>query len=285
MTTPLLVSTDWLAAHLNDPNIRVVDVRWYLLEKDKVGREEYLRGHIPGAIFLDVDADLASPVGQGPGRHPLPRLDAFAETMARAGVGADTHVIAYDDKGGAVAARLWWLLRYAGHDRVSLLDGGITPWMAESRPLQTEVPTFQRASFVAQPHPDWRVGFQTVDALRNDPKALLLDVRLPERYAGKFEPLDPRAGHVPGAKSAPLAGNLRSVDDLRFLDPAALRERFNQLGANDAERIVVYCGSGVNACQTIFALQLAGIDGALLYEGSWSDWSRTPGAPIAVGKE
>ena len=284
MATPL-VSTDWLAAHLNDANMRIVDVRWYLLEKDKNGREEYLRGHIPGAIFLDIDADLASPFGQGPGRHPLPKPDAFAEVASHAGIGADTHVIAYDDRGGATAARLWWLLRYYGHARVSLLDGGIVSWIAEHRPLQTDVPPPPpRAQFVAQPHPEMRVDFKTVDALRKDSRALVLDVRLPERYEGKVEPIDPKAGHVPGAKNAPIGGNLRAPDDSRFLDPAALRERYAALGADKAERVVAYCGSGVNACQAIFAMQLAGID-ALLYEGSWSDWSRTPGAPVAVGKE
>jgi thiosulfate/3-mercaptopyruvate sulfurtransferase len=284
MGIPLLVSTDWLAARLNDADIRIADVRWYLFEKDKHGREEYLRGHLPGAIFLDVDADLAAPFGQGPGRHPLPPPDAFAETMSRAGVGAETHVIAYDDRGGATAARLWWLLRYYGHDNVSLLDGGIVRWIAEGRPLQTDVPHPPRTTFVARPRPAMRVDFKTVDALRRDPRALVLDVRLPERYEGIVEPIDPIAGHVPGAKNAPLAGNLCAADDPRFLDSAALRERYAALGADHAERVVAYCGSGVNACQAIFALQLAGID-ALLYEGSWSDWSRTPGAPVAVGKE
>lgn len=283
MTVPLLVSTDWLATRLSDSNVRVVDVRWYLLEKDKNGRSEYLRGHIPGAIFLDIDTDLASPRGQGPGRHPLPRAEAFAEAMARAGIGADTHVVAYDDRGGLTAARLWWLLRYFGHDNVSLLDGGITRWMAEGRPLEIQVPSVPRASFVARLHPERVADRRVVDALRQNPRALVLDVRAAERYEGKVEPIDPRAGHVPGAKSAPAAGNLRAPDDPRFLDLAALREHFDQLGADKAERVVAYCGSGINACQAIFAMQLAGIENALLYEGSWSDWSSDPNAPVAVG--
>ncbi len=282
MTTSPLVSTDWLAAHLNDSNLRVADVRWYLLDKDKNGRDEYLRGHIPGAVFLDIDTDLASPRGQGPGRHPLPRPGAFAEVASWAGIGADTHVVAYDDCGGATAARLWWLLRYFGHENISLLDGGIVRWIAKGCSLQTEVPTVARAAFVAQPHSERVVDRTVVDVLRKDAKSLVLDVRAPERYEGKVEPIDPRAGHMPGAKSAPLAGNLLSADDPRFLDSAALRERYNALGADKAERVVAYCGSGINTCQAIFAMRLAGID-ALLYEGSWSDWSSDPDAPLAVG--
>lgn len=283
MTVPQLISTDWLAARVNDSSIRIVDARWYLFDKDKTGRDEYSRRHIPGAIFLDVDADLSSPRGQGPGRHPLPRADAFAETMARAGISAGIYVIAYDDRGGATAARLWWLLRYFGHDQVSLLDGGIAQWIAENRTLQTEVPVFPRATFVPHPRPEMVVDRQVINAMRNDPRALILDVRVPERYAGTIEPIDPRAGHIPGATNAPIGGNLRDANDPRLLDPAALRARFESLGAGKAERIVSYCGSGVNACQNVFALTLAGFDNALLYEGSWSDWSSDPNAPLAVG--
>lgn len=284
MSISPLVSTEWLAAHLNDTHIRIADVRWYLL-KPKQGREEYLRGHIPGAVFFDLDRDLSSPPGTGPGRHPLPSPDAFADVASRAGIGADIHVIAYDDAGGSTAARLWWLLRYFGHDAVSLLDGGIRLWIAEGRPLQTEIPNVPRANFVARTHPQWVVDQKTVDALRNNPKALLLDTRAPERYEGKVEPIDARPGHIPGAKSAPWAGNLHAPDDARFAEPSVLRELFENLGANRAERIVAYCGSGVNACQNILALELAGFKNALLYEGSWSDWSRNPDLPAALGKE
>ncbi len=279
-----LVSTEWLAAHLNDTRIRIADVRWYLLKPEQ-GRAEYLRGHIPGAVLLDIDSDLSSPPGTGPGRHPLPGPDAFAEVASRAGIGANIHVIAYDDAGGSTAARLWWLLRYFGHDQVSLLDGGITRWVAEGRPRQTEIPKVPRANFVARPHREWVVDQKTVDALRNNPKALLLDTRAPERYEGKVEPIDARPGHIPGAKSAPWAGNLRAPDDPRFAEPSVLRERFENLGAKRAERIVAYCGSGVNACQNILALDLAGFTNVLLYEGSWSDWSRNPNLPAALGKE
>ncbi len=280
MTIPLLVSTDWLAAHLGDPHVRVADVRWYLLDPTTTGCNEYLRGHIPGAVFFDVDTDLASPPLQGPGRHPLPTPERFAQAASRAGIAPEVHVIAYDDRGGASAARLWWLLRYFGHDAVSLLDGGITQWIVEGRSLQTEIPRVDRAIFTPRPRPEMFVDKARVNARRGDPATLILDVRVPERYAGIVEPLDPQAGHIPGAKNAPLAGNLRGADDMRFRTPAELRARFEQLGARDVARIVVYCGSGINACQTILALQLAGFDNALLYDGSWSDWSRDPDLPV-----
>ncbi len=281
--TPL-VSTEWLAARLNDPGIRIADVRWYLLKPDQ-GREEYQQGHIPGAIYFHIDHDLAMPSYQGPGRHPLPTAEKFAEVASRAGIGRDTHVVAYDSTGGSVAARLWWLLRYFGHENVSLVDGGITQWIAEGRPLQKEIPGFPRANFTAKPHRDWVVDQAAVNVLRNSPGTLLLDARIAERYEGKTEPIDARPGHIPGAKHAPMAGNLRAPDDPRFLNPAQLRARFDQLGANQAEKIIAYCGSGVNACQNIFALDLAGYKNVLLYEGSWSDWSRNPKLPAAVGKD
>ena len=281
----LLVSTDWLADHLNDADIRVADVRWYLFERDKTGREEYLRGHIPGAVYLDVDTDLSSRFLGGPGRHPLPRADLFAAAMARAGIGAATHVIAYDDRGGATAARLWWLLRYFGHDKVALLDGGIAQWIAEGRPLETRIPQIPASSFVARPQPEMVANKDAVNDLRRDPRALVLDVRVPERYRGEIEPIDPRAGHVPGARNAPIGENLQSASDLRFRSPEELRARFENLGARQVECIVAYCGSGVNACQSVFALHLAGFTNALLYEGSWSDWSRDASLPLAVKDE
>lgn len=285
MTFPSLVSTEWLAAHSNDPNVRIADVRWYLLDKTKDGREEYLRGHVPAAVFIDLNDALAAPFGQGPGRHPLPTAPVFAEAASRAGIGTETFVIAYDDSGGASAARLWWLLRYFGHDSVALLDGGIVRWIAEGRPLETGTPSVPRAEFSPRPRTGRVVDQETVNALRNDPHALIMDVRAAERYRGEIEPIDPRAGHIPGAKNAPYPGNLRSTDDPRFLAPEQLRARFEGLGAGTAERIVSYCGSGINACQNVFALYLAGFEDTLLYEGSWSDWCRNPERPEALGPD
>ena len=284
MNVPLLVSTEWLAERLSDSGIRIADVRWSLLDRDK-GRNSYLQGHIPGAVFLDVDTDLASPRGQGPGRHPLPRPERFAASMSRAGISAGTHVVVYDFGDGSTAARLWWLLRYFGHERVSLLDGGFARWAAEGRPLENHVPPHPPGAFAAEPHTGMLVDADTVERLRGDPRALILDSRMSERYQGKVEPIDPVAGHIPGARSRPYPANVRSAEDPRFLEPARLREQFMQLGATGAERVVCYCGSGVNACQNLFALELAGFDTGLLYEGSWSDWCSVPTRAMSTGPE
>lgn len=283
MDTPLLVSTTWLAAHLNDPRIRIADVRWYLFEKDLTGQNEYAKGHLPGAVFIDMDTELANPPLDGPGRHPIPRIEIFADAMARAGIDENTHVICYDDRGGAMAARLWWLLRYFGHDAVSMLDGGITQWLAENRTVTTETPTITRAEFVPRPRPAMVVQRDQVRAMASNPHDLVIDVRVHDRYTGKTEPIDPRAGHVPGAKNAPLAGNVQMPDNFCYRTPAELRARYDALGADKAEHIAAYCGSGVNACQAVFAMTLAGYPNVLLYEGSWSDWSRSD-LPAAVGE-
>jgi len=284
MNVPLLVSPEWLAGRLGDSGIRIADVRWSLLEQDK-GRNSYLQGHIPGAVFMDVDRDLASPRGQGPGRHPLPRPEPFAASMSRAGIGAGTHVIAHDFGDGSTAARLWWLLRYFGHEQVSLLDGGLARWDAEGRPLERHVPSYPPGAFAAEPHTAMRVDADAVERLRGDPHTLILDSRMGERYEGKVEPIDPVAGHIPGARSRPYPVNVRSAGDPRFLEPAQLREQFIQLGAGRTERVVCYCGSGVNACQNLFALQLAGFDTGLLYEGSWSDWCSVRARAMTTGPE
>ncbi len=281
---PDLVTCEWLANHLYDPGLRVVDVRWYLIDTARNGRQEYLAGHIPGAVFSDVDHDLAASFGQGPGRHPIPNADAFAEAMARLGIGDETYVIAYDDNGGANAARLWWLLRYYGHDQVSLLDGGIVEWKKGGEPLERGETTYPRAQFTPQaPRREWVANKETVGKLAQDSNAVVMDVRARERYRGEVEPIDPRAGHVPGARSAPYAENWRAPDDPRFLPPDQLRARFEALGVRDAEHTVSYCGSGINGSLNVFVLHMAGMGDTLLYEGSWSDWSRDPQLPAATG--
>jgi thiosulfate/3-mercaptopyruvate sulfurtransferase len=282
MSVEPLVSAEWLNERLGDSGVRPIDVRWYLLEPAR-GRAEYAAAHIPGAPFLDMETDLAAPRGQGPGRHPLPSIESFAQTAGRAGIGHDTHVVAYDSSGGAAAARLWWLLRYFGHELVSLLDGGWPAWQAAGYPTETAAPTIAPATFVAAPRAEMVVDASAVDALRRDPRALILDARLTERYEGRVEPIDPQAGHIPGARSAPYPGNLR--DDGRMKSADDLRERYLALGADSAEPIVCYCGSGVTAAHTVFALHLAGRTDALLYEGSWSDWSSDPTRSVATGSE
>jgi thiosulfate/3-mercaptopyruvate sulfurtransferase len=280
MSVPLLVSSEWLAGHLDDPRVRIADVRWSLLDRER-GVSEYRKAHIPGAVFLDVESELSSPRGEGPGRHPLPAPERFAAAMARAGIGPDTHVIAYDFADGSTAARLWWLLHYFGHRSASLLDGGIARWESEGRPLEAGAVSPARLRPAARS--PMVVDAAAVERLRSDPRALLIDARARERYEGKVEPVDPFAGHIPGARSLPVAGHRRSAEDPRFPEPEALRVGFAELGADRAERVVCYCGSGVNACANLFALRLAGIETGVLYEGSWSDWCAVPARPRGVG--
>ena len=277
------MDTAWLGVHLQDPDLRVVDVRWSL-DPGRRGREAYRAGHIPGAVFLDVDTDLSAPGGgrgRPAGRHPWPGPEQVARVMGAAGIGGDTRVVAYDDQAGAIAARLWYLLRAHGHERVAVLDGGITKWIAEGRPLETEVPSPPAATFVPRPRAGWVVGKEEMS--REASHALVLDARARERYRGEAEPVDPRAGHIPGARSAPFAGNLTQgpVPVLRPADD--LRVRFAALGADRAAPIV-YCGSGVTACHDLLALERAGLRGRL-YAGSWSEWSADPRLPVATGDE
>lgn len=278
---PPLVSTGWLAQRLDDPHVRIADVRWYLPNAGKTGRAEYLRGHIPGAVFVDLDTQLAAPPGTGPGRHPIPDPERFALAMSAAGVTERTHVIACDDAGGAIAARLWWLLRHYGHRRVSVLDGGLAAWLAEGRPLTTDEPSFAPSTFRAGSGAERVVDKTLVARLAANPGAVVLDARAAERYEGLTEPVDPRPGHVPGALSAPFAGNL--TPSSTFLDRHALRQRYAALGVTPDKQVVAYCGSGVTACHTLLALHLAGFTDAALYEGSWSDWSSDPTLPAATG--
>lgn len=274
-----------LRAALDTRDLRIVDVRWYLGEPGR-GQREYLAGHVPGAVYLDIDTDLSGPKGSGPGRHPLPTPAYFAEIAGRAGIDDTMQVVAYDAAGGAHAARLWWLLRWLGHPRVALLDGGWQAWLAASGPTSELAPQVAPTIFIPRPQAGMIVDADAVDALRTDPHALLLDARAGERYRGETEPIDARAGHIPGARSAPFAGNLTA--DGMFATPDQLAERFAVLGAATdrvASPLVCYCGSGVTATHNLFALHLAGRDDALLYPGSWSDWSSDPARPVAMGND
>lgn len=272
-----IVSARWLADHLHDPGFRVVDARWSL--GGPPGRERYAAGHLPGAIFLDLETELSAP-GAGPGRHPVPSPDRLARTLGTAGIGDEHAVVAYDDAAGSVAARVWWLFRHYGHDgRAAVLDGGIDAWTDAGLPITREPSAHPTATWTPRPPRDDVVDAATVARGLGGP-VLLLDARAPERYRGEVEPIDPRAGHVPGAVSAPWSGNVGP--DGRFLAPDALRARYRSLGAGERP-VVAYCGSGVAATHNLLALELAGLGGARLYEGSWSDWSADPGRPIATG--
>ncbi len=273
-----LVSVDWLADHLTDPDLRIADVRWSLAPPP--GRERYAAGHLPGATFLDADQELSSP-GDGPGRHPIPSQGKLACVLGRVGIGDGTPVVAYDDAGGSIAARLWWLFRHFGHDGAcAVLDGGIQAWTDAGLPLSTEAAVYPSATWTPAAAATDTVDAATI-ATMLDGQAVLMDARAPERYQGDTEPIDPRAGHIPGAMSAPWAANLGQ--DGRFLSSDALRERFRALGAGDRPT-VAYCGSGLSATHDLLALELAGIRGGLLYEGSWSDWSSDAARPAAVGE-
>ena len=273
-----LVGVDWLADHLHDPALRVADVRWSLAGPP--GRERYDAGHLPGAVFIDADRELSSP-GEGPGRHPVPSPEKLAAVLGRSGIGDEHVVVAYDDAGGSIAARLWWLFRHYGRDgRCAVLDGGIAAWTDAGLPLTTSQPDPLPATWTPGPALDDLVGTEAVEAMLGGP-TLLLDARAAERYRGEVEPIDPRAGHIPGAVCAPHTGNLGT--DGRFLPPDRLRERYAVLGATDRP-VVAYCGSSLSATHDLLAMELAGIDGARLYEGSWSHWSSDPSRPAATGE-
>jgi thiosulfate/3-mercaptopyruvate sulfurtransferase len=277
MMTSSLVDAAWLASALvNEPTLRVIDIRWYLQGKN--GKDEYAAGHIAGAVFVDL-ADITA--DEGPGRHPIPGPEKFSLAMRRAGVSATTHVVAYDDAGGSIAARLWWLLRRYGHQRVSVLDGGLAAWTQAGNAVTTDVVSVPEGDF--QAHLDASVSAvdkRYVDEARSKSHVLILDARAAERYRGDVEPIDRRPGHIPGAKSAPWNANLR---DGRFASESELRAHYQALGADAAEEIIVYCGSGVTACHDLMALERAGRTGTL-YEGSWSDWAADESLPAEKGE-
>lgn len=267
-----LVEAEWLAAHLDD--VVVADVRWYL--DGRSGRAAYRAGHIPGAVFVDVDGVLAAPVGSGPGRHPLPAPAHFAAALGRLGIGDRDRVVAYDDAGGSIAARMWWMLTATGHE-AAVLDGGLGAWPG---PLSTEPVERPPAALTVPPAwPDSVVDADEVAALIASGAATVVDARAAERYRGEVEPIDPRPGHIPGARSAPWSGNL-DPDTGRFRSADELRSTFEDIGP-----VVAYCGSGLTACHDLLALAVAGLPPGRLYEGSWSDWSSQPERPAALGPD
>ena len=278
MSSPLRSVAD-LAARLDDPDVRVVDCRWYL-GRPGDGRVAYQAGHVPGAVHLDLDADLSA--REGPGRHPLPTPADFVARLAQVGIGGEHDVVGYDDAGGWVAARLWWMLDNLGHPRAAVLDGGWQAWQAANLPVSTAEPGHP----VAEPWPVPGGWTRTIDRATLKDRLgsiVLLDARGAPRYRGETEPIDPVAGHIPTALNAPTDGNLAS--DGRFLDPSQLAERVRALGADSvASDAVTSCGSGTAACHHALAMRVAGLGDPLLYVGSWSDWS-TAGEPIATGPE
>jgi thiosulfate/3-mercaptopyruvate sulfurtransferase len=262
------------------PSQTLLDVRWQLSTGSQPNL--YASGHIPGAVFVDLDRDLAAPPGER-GRHPLPAAEDFQRAMRAAGVNDETPVIVYDDANGLPAARAWWLLRYFGHPQVALLDGGLGAWLAASRPLAEgdEAPG-QPGAFEARPGA--MPVLDVAGAARLAASGVLIDARVPERYRGETEPMDPVAGHIPGARNWPMARNLDS--DGLFRPRSQLAEDLQAVtgGSGEAE-IGAYCGSGITAAHTVLALEVAGIPGAALYPGSWSEWVTDSSRPVATGDE
>jgi thiosulfate/3-mercaptopyruvate sulfurtransferase len=267
-----VVDVAWLREHREE--VVLADVRWYL--DGRSGRAAYEAGHLPGAVFVDLEAWLAAPAEPAAGRHPLPAPEVFAEGMGRLGIGDGDTVVAYDDEGGVTAARLVWMLRAVGHP-AALLDGGIGAW---DGPLETEPTLRAPARFTPRPWPPERLA-SAEDAA--DPANLVLDARQRERYRGEQEPVDARPGHIPGARSLPCRENLDESGRLLGVDE--LRRRLEAAGAGGSRPVVSYCGSGVTACHTLLVLEHVGLGEGRLYPGSWSQWSRDPARPAATGDE
>jgi len=278
----LLISAGDLADELERQAAQwvVVDCRFSLLQPE-AGRAAYREGHIPGAWYADLDQDLSAPRGTDTGRHPLPDPEALAAFLGRIGVTPGARVVVYDEGGGSLAARLWWLLRWMGHRHVVLLDGGLAAWQTAGLPLHRAIPTPQSGRYAGTPGQMPVLHTDAVSAALAAGSIQLLDVRAEERFLGRVEPIDTVAGHIPGAVNVPFAGNLCA--NQQFQSAGHLARRYGPLvEGRPAGTVVCMCGSGVTACHGVFALELAGFPGAALYPGSWSEWIRCPGRPVAT---
>ncbi|MEV0644352.1 sulfurtransferase [Phytomonospora sp. NPDC050363] len=278
MSNPLITAAQLTQALSENPPPVILDVRWSL--NGPPGRDGYLLGHLPGAVFLDIDEDLCGPPGPE-GRHPLPDADALQNVLRAAGVNADSTVVVYDAGDNTAASRAWWTLRWAGHADVLVLDGGMACWLASDGPVDTAVPEPASGDITVRPG-----GMPVLDAdgaARLASEGLLIDVRAPERFRGETEPIDPVAGHIPGAVNVPDAPNLAEGGGYR--SPAELHARYAPLGAEDPDLpIGAYCGSGITATHTALAMTAAGLPTPAVYIGSWSNWITDPSRPVATGE-
>jgi thiosulfate/3-mercaptopyruvate sulfurtransferase len=276
-----LISTADLAARLGDSGLVVVDVRHDLMRPDHWGAEQYASAHVPGAAFAHLDRDLSAPKNGRNGRHPLPAPEAAAAVFGRLGIGPGTQVVAYDQNGAMFAARLWWMLRWLGHDAVAVLDGGFEQWAREGRPTTADATPPAATTFAIR-----RVlpTASVQDLLDNvaERSQLVIDARASERFRGSVEPMDPVAGHIPGARNYPYSRNLNA--DNTFKSPAELHAAFAEfLGPTPPAQVIHHCGSGVTACHNILAMEVAGYGLTRLYPGSWSEWCADPARPVATG--
>lgn len=282
-----VITSEWLIEQLNNPQVVIIDCRFQLSDPDW-GYQQYLSSHIPGAYYLNLDRDLSGAVGQHGGRHPLPNVNLLSEKLATLGIVCNhTMIVAYDDSRFAFASRLWWLLRYIGHNRVAVLDGGWQQWQHQGYPTTQELPETRQGNFVPQLHPDWIVDFETVKVRKDLDSTILVDSRDSDRYTGKQEPIDPIAGSIPGAVNSPWKEV--SNEQGYFKDLAQQQQLWSPYAS--ADEIIVYCGSGVTACVNLLSLKSAGFNNTKLYPGGWSDWcsylngqsALTTTAPIAGG--
>ncbi len=268
---------------IGSPSVVMLDCRFDLAAPN-AGKQAYLRRHIATARYVDLNRDLSGPVSPATGRHPLPQPERLAVLLGGLGVSSDTQVIAYDEINGSFAARAWWLLRWLGHHRAAVLDGGLQAWLKAGGPVESGEPEMPPRAAAFAPRPDAAavVTAAELTEVLEDRRRLVVDARAPERFAGTVEPIDPVAGHVPGAINHPFTANLR--EDGRFLPERELARRWRERLAGTAPAdVIAMCGSGVTACHDLLALELAGLPGAKLYAGSWSEWIRDPKRPIARG--
>ncbi|MCR4302184.1 MAG: sulfurtransferase [Sulfuricaulis sp.] len=277
-----LVDTETLSRHLGDPRWVVVDCRFVLTDPE-AGRRAYEAGHIPGARYAHLSEDLSSPITPGSGRHPLPFPNTLAEKLGRWGIDKNSQVVVYDDSFGAMAARLWWLLRWLGHEAVAVLDAGYQKWIREKRPVTTELSEIKATQFHPTINNALWVDADHVLEMTRAKEGLLIDARAEERFRGEVEPLDKVAGHIPGANNMPYEDNLDITSE--FMSDEALREHYlSLLDKVPPDKVVHMCGSGVTACHSILAMEHAGLSGAKLYAGSWSEWITDPTRPVANGE-
>ena len=282
MTYTTVIRAEDLHAHIDDADLVVVDCRFTLTDPN-AGQRAYDEGHIPGARYLHLDDDLAAPVTEKTGRHPLPDPEVLARKLGDLGIDNNTQVVAYDDTFGAMASRLWWLLRWMGHNEVALLDGGLPAWVRKKLPLSTETPAIEKKTFVPSMRDDMVVDMPAVQAIVAKRKKIIIDARAEERFTGEVEPLDKVAGHIPGALNLPYEDNLDL--DGTFMSREEIVDLYHDfLGDKSGNDVVMMCGSGVTACHNLVAMEIAGLKGAKLYAGSWSEWITNPDNPVETGE-